>query len=65
MSESPKADTPGDSSPVDAAKTRRCLRCKTAFPSEWAGERICSRCKGTAAWRNGTPPRSHPAGGRR
>ena len=32
---------------------RTCLRCKTTFDSAWAGERICARCKGTNAWRNG------------
>ena len=36
-------------------QTRSCLRCRTKFESEWAGERICKRCKGTAAWREGGP----------
>jgi len=35
------------------AKTRRCLICKTPFPSAWAGERICRRCKATEKWRSG------------
>jgi len=35
------------------AKTRDCLLCKTAFPSAWAGERICRRCKSTEKWRAG------------
>ena len=35
-------------------KTRRCLMCREDFESEWAGERICRRCKGTTAWRTGT-----------
>lgn len=34
-------------------KTRNCLICKTEFPSGWAGERICRRCKSTSAWRSG------------
>ncbi|MEQ9812815.1 MAG: hypothetical protein RLO50_08530 [Azospirillaceae bacterium] len=56
-------DGPADSdrSPADdATTTRLCLRCRNSFASTWAGERICSRCKGTSAWRMGTPPHSHP-----
>lgn len=34
-------------------KIRRCLMCGQPFLSEWAGERICRNCKGTAAWRTG------------
>ena len=34
-------------------KNRRCLLCGDSFPSEWAGERVCRKCKATAAWRNG------------
>ena len=34
-------------------ETRPCLLCREPFPSEWAGERVCPRCKSTAAWRNG------------
>ena len=34
-------------------KTRKCLICKTPFPSAWAGERICRRCKATEKWRSG------------
>ena len=37
----------------DVAKTRNCLRCGTAFASQWSGERICGRCKGSAVWREG------------
>jgi hypothetical protein len=32
---------------------RRCLGCLSLFDSEWAGERICRRCKGRARWRGG------------
>ncbi len=32
---------------------RLCLNCKAVFDSAWAGERVCPRCKGTTAWRNG------------
>ncbi len=34
-------------------KTRKCLLCGTQFASEWAGERVCKKCKATAAWRQG------------
>lgn len=34
-------------------KFRRCLMCRDSFESSWAGERICKRCKSTAAWREG------------
>jgi hypothetical protein len=34
-------------------KTRRCLVCGQSFPSEWAGERVCRKCKSTVAWRTG------------
>ena len=35
------------------AKERRCLMCKDTFHSEWSGDRICKRCRQTAAWRQG------------
>ena len=34
-------------------RTRKCLLCGTHFESEWAGERVCKKCKATAAWRQG------------
>ena len=34
-------------------KIRKCQICRSPFPSAWAGERICRRCKDTAAWRSG------------
>jgi hypothetical protein len=34
-------------------KIRKCLICRSPFLSAWAGERICRRCKDTAAWRSG------------
>ncbi len=37
----------------DVEKVRECLICKSPFPSAWAGERICRRCKSTSAWRGG------------
>lgn len=36
-------------------KARLCLRCQTEFDSLWAGDRICGKCKQTAAWRSGQP----------
>lgn len=35
-------------------KIRKCLgECGQPFHSEWAGERVCKRCKSTEAWRRG------------
>jgi len=42
-----------ETEPGPEAKTRRCLICKTPFPSAWAGERICRRCKAREKWRTG------------
>jgi hypothetical protein len=33
-------------------KIRKCLICRSPFPSAWAGERVCRRCKSTSAWRS-------------
>lgn len=46
-------------------KRRACLRCGTAFESEWAGERICTRCKGSSTWRRGLPLQAFSTGSRR
>jgi hypothetical protein len=41
--------------PVQAQrKARLCLSCRGTFDSTWVGERICARCKGSAAWRSGS-----------
>ena len=37
---------------ADVAAERTCLRCRSTFWSEGFGERICSRCKGSALWRS-------------
>lgn len=58
--ESPSGDTPN----MADGKTRQCLRCHVSFESEWAGERICVRCKGTRSWRNGAPVQSFSTSGR-
>ncbi len=34
-------------------KLRRCLLCGEDFPSTWAGERICRRCRSSNTWRQG------------
>jgi len=37
----------------EEVKQRRCLNCTDQFPSVWAGERVCKRCKQTSSWRSG------------
>jgi hypothetical protein len=37
---------------ADVAAARACLRCRSTFWSEGGGERLCSRCKGSAVWRS-------------
>lgn len=49
---SAEADFGAIKATADVAAARACLRCKSTFPSEGFGERICSRCKGTVAWRS-------------
>lgn len=39
----------------DVAAERSCLRCTVTFWSERFGERICRRCKRSAAWRSAVP----------
>lgn len=34
-------------------KKRQCLCCSTSFTSEWAGERVCQKCKASNGWRSG------------
>ena len=34
------------------AKQRKCLKCREPFLSEWAGERICKKCKSSDFWRD-------------
>lgn len=38
----------------DTHRRRRCLMCRERFGSEWAGERVCKKCKSHAAWREGS-----------
>ena len=42
-----------DANRDDERKTRQCLVCKAPFLSEWAGERVCHKCKSKKIWRMG------------
>ena len=44
MPTTPATEVPTDEPRADVAKVRQCLLCETTFHSQWAGERICSRC---------------------
>jgi hypothetical protein len=35
------------------SKFRKCLTCREDFQSEWAGQRVCTKCKKKAKWRSG------------
>ena len=35
-------------------KERKCLMCGKEFVSSHVGERVCTNCKSTAAWREGS-----------
>lgn len=37
----------------DRHRRRLCLKCGEQFGSEWAGERVCKKCKSHVAWREG------------
>jgi hypothetical protein len=64
MSAPPPSDDQLERSAEITPKLRRCLRCKSEFNSEWAGERICRRCKGTVGWRKGAIHQTHSTGRR-
>ncbi len=64
MTDTPAKDVLHEELHRGVAKVRLCLRCQHSFKSEWAGERICSRCKGSSAWRSGIPVRSSSSGGK-
>lgn len=55
MTKSPATEAPTGQPPSETARFRLCLRCQAAFQSEWFGERICARCKGSTGWRQETP----------
>ena len=65
MTKSPAAEAPSNLPLWDIPKVRQCLRCNDTFQSTWSGERICSHCKRSTAWRNSTPLRPHPSGNKR
>jgi hypothetical protein len=48
----------GDPSGAGTPKARRCLKCRSPFQSEWAGERVCVKCKKKTQWRSGSLPSS-------
>ena len=61
-----RLDDPVESLPaISRPQRRNCLRCREVFDSEWSGERICSRCKSSTAWRSGTPLALPGTGSRR
>ena len=46
--------SPANERPVEyRTGTRKCLNCSSMFESEWSGERICKKCKGSSTWRSG------------
>ncbi len=47
------AELPSTRRASDGARERICLGCSSPFHSEWSGERICKRCRGTSNWRGG------------
>jgi hypothetical protein len=65
MNHAQTQDAPHGRRRGDEPKIRDCLRCNAKFPSAWSGERICNRCKSTAAWRQGVPASSGAARRRR
>ena len=49
MSDSSQNKKP-ESDRIYESKSRKCLMCRKDFHSSWPGERVCKRCKETAAW---------------
>lgn len=39
--------------PVYVQVARRCLVCQNTFQSKWVGNRICPKCQGLDAWKDG------------
>jgi hypothetical protein len=64
MSDTHDIETPAGAVCRDDPKVRQCLRCQADFKSQWAGERICARCKSTNTWRSGVPVRASSSNGR-
>ena len=57
MAGAKRASDPRPSAPIP--RTRRCLKCGADFPSEWAGQRVCAKCKKKVGWRSGTSLRTY------
>ena len=51
-------EAPADQPASAAPRSRQCLKCRADFQSEWAGERVCPRCKKKTGWRSGVRSRS-------
>lgn len=47
-------DTKDIENQENAVAKRQCLFCGSTFESRWIGERVCRRCKESAAWREGS-----------
>ena len=54
MTESSLKNFEPDSLHVYEPKSRLCLMCRKPFTSSWPGERVCSTCKTTGMWREGS-----------
>ena len=65
MTDTPEIDSADAPLQRSDPKTRLCLRCRDAFESAWAGERICAHCKSSTTWRSGLPVRAGATSGRR
>jgi hypothetical protein len=61
----PPTEMPADQPAKDVNRQRDCLRCGDSFESEWAGVRICPRCKRSKAWQSGVSIGSGSTGRRR
>lgn len=64
----PRSNTRGDKVPhvtskpapdVDTRARRKCLGCGKRFMSDGPGNRVCSQCKHTSAWRDGNDYSGH------
>jgi len=53
QNEGDDTDTESEFDPTRQEKLRRCLSCGEDFPSAWAGERVCKRCRSSSRWRQG------------
>ena len=42
------------------ARERKCLMCSRDFRSEWAGNRVCKKCRTSSAWKEGNMTSSDP-----